>query len=428
MRIAFIAEVFWPKVDGVTVRTMNLIRRLRDRGDEVLVVCPEMDARRDCVVPTVEFRSFPFPAYPEYRIGIPDERLPRALETFAPNVVHYVNPFAFGFRCYDFVEKAGLRLPSVFSFHSLYGEFAKRYGVLKPLSSMLWWLTRDYHNRASANLTVSTITQDDLIQRGFERVGFWPPAVDRALFQPGRADPAMRQRLSEGHPDEPLLITVSRLAPEKNVQFLAQVLEQTPQARLAIIGDGPQRAELEQRFRGLKAAFFGYLKGEELATAYASADAFVYSSETETMGNVVLEAMASGLAVVAPRAGGIPSLLTHGQSGLLYSPGNLAEASQQLRSVLEDGDFRRALGAAARHAAEQCDWNNAAERVRQFYVDTIADHPSRTSAAYKRHRLAPAVLASLILAFRALATVRRRPAAAPDPHLQSAGAASSVAQ
>src|SRR5262249_19741127 len=160
MRIAFVAEVFLPKIDGVVIRTVNLLRRLRTRGDEVLVICPAMDGRRDHGFPVVEFPSFPFPAYPEYQIGIPDDRLPKALGAFAPDVVHYVNPFAFGFRSYDCVEKAGLRLPSVVSFHTLYGEYAKDYGPLKPLSQMLWWLMRDYHNRAGANLTVSTIMQE----------------------------------------------------------------------------------------------------------------------------------------------------------------------------------------------------------------------------------------------------------------------------
>src|SRR5215472_12447976 len=122
----------------------------------------------------------------------------------------------------------------------------------------------------------------------------------------------MRARLSNGQAHRPLLLTVSRLAPEKNVGFLADVLDRFPDAALAVVGDGPQRSELEQHFAGKNAHFVGYLKGAELAAAYASADAFVYASETETMGNVVLEAMASGCALVAPHAGGIPNLVRPG--------------------------------------------------------------------------------------------------------------------
>jgi glycosyltransferase involved in cell wall biosynthesis len=406
MRIAFVAEVFLPKIDGVVIRTVNFIRRLQARGDEILVLCPEMDGRRDCGVPIVEFPSFPFPAYPEYRIGIPNHRLPAALASFSPDVVHYVNPFAFGFRCYDFVERLGMSLPTVFSFHTLYGEYAKGYGPLKPLSRLLWWMMRDYHNRASANLTVSTIMQQDLIRRGFERVGFWPPAVDAELFHPDRANPQMRSRLSNGHPDKSLLLTVSRLATEKNVALLAEVLKRVPNAHLAIVGDGPQRAELEQRFQGLNASFVGYLTGEQLAAAYASADLFVFASETETMGNVVLEAMACGLPAIAPRAGGIPSLLADGESGMLYSPGNAAQAAEFVRHLLDDDASRRAMGQSARQRASGCSWDNAAEQLREFYRETISDHASRQLDGRSRHRLAPAFLTSLVYAYRTMASIR----------------------
>jgi glycosyltransferase involved in cell wall biosynthesis len=164
MRVAIIAEVFLPKIDGVVNRTLHLISELRRAFDEVLVICPQAEGAAAGAVPVVEFNSFPFRLYPEYRIARPDRRLVDTLKEFAPDVLHYVNPFAFGFRCYDLLEKSGLRLPSVFSFHTLYGEFAKQYPLLKPLSKVFWWLTREYHNRADTNLTVSSIMQDELIK------------------------------------------------------------------------------------------------------------------------------------------------------------------------------------------------------------------------------------------------------------------------
>src|SRR5260370_38033884 len=153
---------------------------------------------------------------------------------------------------------------------------------------------------------------------GARRGELGPPEEDGDLFPPGQGGARTRPRLSNGRPHRPLLLTVSRLAPEKNVGFLADVLHEVPGASLAIVGDGPHRPALERRFDGADAHFIGYLKGEELATAYASADAFVYASETETMGNVVLEAMAAGCPVVVPMAGGIPSLVAHGKTGFLY--------------------------------------------------------------------------------------------------------------
>src|SRR5262245_58299584 len=123
MRIAIIAEVYLPKVDGVVIRTMNLIRHLLEQGDEILIIAPQANGRADSPVPVVEFPSFPFPAYPEYRIGLPDRRLVDAVRDFAPDIVHYINPFAFGFRCCDILTDAGLCVPAIFSFHTLYGEF-----------------------------------------------------------------------------------------------------------------------------------------------------------------------------------------------------------------------------------------------------------------------------------------------------------------
>jgi glycosyltransferase involved in cell wall biosynthesis len=402
MRVAIVAEVFLPKIDGVVHRTLNLIRQLQRFGDEVIVLCPQANGSKDSPVPLVEFPSFSFPLYPEYRVGLPGRRLVSAVEDFAPDVLHFINPFAFGFRCYDVLLRGGVRRPCVFSFHTLYGEFVKGYRMLRPLSSLLWWMTRHYHNRADVNLTVSSIMQQELRQRGFERVELWPPAVDVDLFHPGSGSPEMRARLLRGQNDKKLLLTVSRLAPEKNVGFLASVLDQVPDACLAIVGDGPQRAELERLFASRNAHFVGYLKGKELAAAYASADAFVYASETETMGNVVLEAMACGCAVVAPRAGGIPSLVEHGKTGLLFTPGQLDEAVQFTRQALTPA-FRSQVGQAARSGLADWSWGHAIARVREYYQQAI-DRYQPTPARWSRgQRMAQLVLGGLVHTFRRLA-------------------------
>lgn len=404
MRIAIIAEVFLPKVDGVVNRTTNLIHQLVRSNDDVLVICPQAEGSNACPVPVIEFPSFAFSLYPEYRIALPDKRLVKVLDHFAPDVLHYVNPFAFGFRCYDLLHRAGVRVPSVFSFHTLYGEFVKQYRLLKPLSQLLWWFMREYHNRADVNLTVSSIMRDELTERGFRRVEFWPPAVDGVLFHPERKNPQMRARLANGRADRPLLLTVSRLAPEKNVGFLADLLDHFPDASLAVVGDGPQRPELEGRFSGKNANFIGYLKGAELAAAYASADAFVYASETETMGNVVLEAMACGCPVVAPRAGGIPSLVLHGETGLLYKPRNLQDAVVAIRSVLSDDDFRARMSQAAREAVEGANWDQSIARVREVYQEAIRAYQPASAGVSFQQRLAQVIVSGLVFGFKSVSS------------------------
>ena len=393
MRIAIICEVYLPKIDGVVGRTLNLIQQLRNNGDEVIVVCPQVSQPRNSPVPLIEFPGFPCASYPEYVIGRPDQRFIRELKTFRPDVVHFLNPFAFGFQCCDLLSRSDLRVPVLFSFHTLYGEFVKQYPGLRPLSRVLWWLTRSYHNTADQNLTVSSVMADDLRSRGFARVALWPPAVDSALYSPDRRNSAMRRRLCGSHPESPLLLTVSRLACEKNVSFLTEVLRRIPEATLAIVGDGPQRAQLERRFAKYRTQFVGYLRGEELAAAYASADAFVYASETETMGNVILEAMASGLPVIAAKAGGVASLIQHGVDGFLFCPRNADEAAGYIREVLEVPKRHQQMSAAALASVQTRTWQNSGDEVRSHYQQIIDEFAE--SRAVQNARRRPGVLAAL---------------------------------
>ena len=189
--------------------------------------CPNLAIRR---CPLIEFPGFPCASYPEYIIGQPDQRLVEKLKEFRPDVVHFLNPFAFGFQCCDLLSRSDLSIPVLFSFHTLYGEFVKQYSGLGQLSRLLWWLMRSYHNTADLNLTVSSVMTDDLQRRGFERVALWPPAVDSNLVFSRQKNAAMRSRLSGNHPESPLLLTVSRLASEKNVSFLTEVLNRVPEA------------------------------------------------------------------------------------------------------------------------------------------------------------------------------------------------------
>jgi glycosyltransferase involved in cell wall biosynthesis len=266
---------------------------------------------------------------------------------------------------------------------------------------------KEYHNRADVNITVSSIMQEDLAKRGFRRVRYWPPAVDGRLFHPGAKSPAMRARLAGAHAGKKLLLTVSRLAVEKNVGFLADVLDHFPDACLAVVGDGPQRGELERRFAGRSANFLGYLKGAELAAAYASADAFVYASEMETMGNVVLEAMASGCALVAPRAGGIPSLVNHGATGFLYTPGDLPEAVAYTRMLLTNDPLRARLGQAARGWVEDWSWSHSINQVREIYQESIDQYRCAARQRTYRQGMAQLVMSALVSGFKSIAQPRK---------------------
>ncbi len=406
MRIAIVAEVFLPKIDGVVGRTLNLIRGLQARGDEVIVVCPAVPDPRTSPVPLVEFPSFSCRVYPDYHIGIPAADLVRQLDAFRPDILHFLNPFAFGFQCAKVLRKSRWTGPALWSFHTQYGEFVRSYPGLQPLSRILWWLMQRQHNTADCNLTVSTAMVSDLESRGFQRVRLWPPAVDAVRFHPSHASTEMRNRLSGRHSDAPLLLTASRLAPEKNTRFLSEILDRVPAARLGIVGDGPERASLERRFARHAAQFTGCLTGSDLAAAYASADVFVYASETETMGNVILEAMASGLPVVAAGAGGVSSLVDHGVTGFLFRPGNADEAAGYVRRLLENPELRSAMAARALSDAQSRTWQHAADSVRAEYQRVLEAWQQRPSPMRSPGLPAQLCTSLLVAAFRGLAKRR----------------------
>jgi glycosyltransferase involved in cell wall biosynthesis len=165
---------------------------------------------------------------------------------------------------------------------------------------------------------------------------------------------------------------VGRLSPEKQLERLAPILDAVPEARLALVGDGPARPELERLFAGRRVSFLGFLKGEELASAFASADVFVMPSTTETLGFVVLEAMASGCPVVAARAGGIPDLIDHGESGHLYAPEDAEDAIAAIRALLGRPSLRRFISQQARKRAESSSWLRETRRLLLEYRKTLA--------------------------------------------------------
>jgi glycosyltransferase involved in cell wall biosynthesis len=405
MRIVLICEVFLPKVDGVVGRTLNLIRELQAAGDEVLVCCPAVPESRESPVPLAECRSFPCVSYPDYHIGIPGPDLLCRLREFAPDVVHFINPLAFGFAVCLQLRRVSFRAPVVFSFHTQYGEFVRTYPGLSWLSGILWYLMRSFHNTADVNLTVSQTMLEDLRLRGFERLELWPPAVDSQRFSPQQRDPGMRQRLSGNRPVQSLLLTVSRLAAEKNVGFLTEVLDRVQDGHLAVVGDGPERESLERRFAGRRATFPGCLTGCHLSQAYASSDVFVYASETETMGNVVLEAMSAGLPVVAAAAGGVCSLVQHGRTGFLFTPGRADEAAGYVRQLVENPVLRERMSKAALEDAGSRNWASAVAAVRGSYQQAIQIHaqePVQRSLSW----LAELMSRLLILGF-SLCTWRR---------------------
>lgn len=229
------------------------------------------------------------------------------------------------------------------------------------------------HNQAAINLCTSTAMVQELTDHGIEHCCLWQRGVDTETFRPDLATAAMRDRLSGGKPTAPLLLYVGRLSAEKQIDRLRPILDANPEACLALVGDGPHRAELEQLFAGTQTQFIGYLHGEQLGAAYASADAFVFPSRTETLGLVLLEAMAAGCPVVAANSGGIPDIVSDGINGFLFDPEDEQGAIAAIQRLLANPAEREILRQAARQEAERWSWNAATRQLQDYYCEVLAD-------------------------------------------------------
>jgi glycosyltransferase involved in cell wall biosynthesis len=369
VRIAFFTETFLPKVDGIVTRLTKTLPHLVAAGDEVMVFCPEGAPDNHAGAHVVGVPALPLPLYPELKLALPRPAVSDALERFRPDLVHVVNPAVLGLGGIWLAKTRNL--PLVASYHTHLPKYLEHYGMgmLEPL---LWELLKAAHNQAELNLCTSTAMVDELAAKGIEHTALWQRGVDTELFRPELANPAMRARLHGGHSDTGnLLLYIGRLSAEKQIERIRPVLDALPEARLALVGDGPHRQQLERLFEGTATSFVGYLAGDELASAYASGDAFVFPSSTETLGLVLLEAMAAGCPVVGANRGGIPDIVSDGINGCLYDPDQPASLITAVQRLLGDGDTRAQLRQAARLEAERWGWAGATSQLRGYYHQVL---------------------------------------------------------
>ncbi|MCK6625651.1 MAG: glycosyltransferase family 1 protein [Anaerolineae bacterium] len=353
MRIAFFTETFLPKIDGIVNTLCYLLQHLAARGHASLLFAPEGGPLKYAQTPVIGLGAIPFPLYPELKLVPPHVDISRRLAAFQPDLIHVLNPFSLG--VVGLNQARALQVPVVASYHTDIPGFAVRWGLglfREPLWAYLRWL----HNQADLNLCPSRTTQIELEAQGIQRTRIWSRGIDTSRFNPTHRSQAWRLRLSGGQPESPLLLYVGRLSPEKRVDWLRPVLTALPQVRLAIVGDGPARPELERLFAETPTVFTGYLQGDELARAYAAADMFVFPAANETLGNVVLEAMASGLPVVAARAGGVLDHVVEGETGLLFEPESQEALIAAVSRLLADEKYARQLGSSGRARVQPQSW------------------------------------------------------------------------
>ncbi|MDB9379155.1 glycosyltransferase family 4 protein, partial [Nodularia sphaerocarpa] len=283
MRIALFTETFLPKIDGIVTRLRHTVDHLQRNGDQVLVFAPDGGITEHKGAKVYGVTGFPLPLYPELKMALPRPAIGYALEEFQPDIIHVVNPAVLGLAGIFYSKM--LKIPLVASYHTHLPQYLQHYG-LGMLEGFLWELLKGAHNQAALNLCTSTVMMEELTEHGIERVKVWQRGVDTEFFHPDLASLEMRSRLSQNHPESPLLLYVGRLSAEKEIERIKPILEAIPHARLALVGDGPHRQELEKHFANTDTHFVGYLTGQELGSAFASADAFIFPSRTETLGLV----------------------------------------------------------------------------------------------------------------------------------------------
>ncbi len=363
MRIAFTTETWWPSTDGVVTRLTATVRELRRMGHDLLIIAPEggeptFEGIPVIGVPTVSVRFI----YDGKPWGLPLPRVLKFLDDFHPDLVHVVNPFVLGVAgVWGAVKR---RYPLVASYHTNIARYAEFYhlGASKPL---IWAILRSLHNRAQINLATSMAVQQELSDHGILRVDLWRRGVDLDQFDPQRRSTRMRQRMTDGHPDRLIAVYVGRLALEKGINRLNGIFAGHPDLHLCLVGDGPARAQLEQRFRGQPVTFMGTMHGSDLAEAYASADFFIFPSTTETLGLVLLEAMASGLPIVAAEARPTHELVDQSGAGALFSSEDRHGLSKAVGEILQQD--LEVLSHKARKEAERWGWSVPTAELVEMY-------------------------------------------------------------
>lgn len=272
MKIMIITETFLPSTDGIVTRLTACIRWLHRDGHEVQIVAPDLGVYEFDGAEIKGVPAYAFFFYPSKKFAVPNRIVKKYIKDFDPDVIHVVNPAVVGYSGVNYAKK--LNIPFIASYHTNIPQYLSYY-KLGLFNGPLWWFMRRLHNKADLNLCTSETVQKELTERGFERMHVWKRGVDTEKFNPDNFNEEMRDRLSGGKKDRTLLIYVGRLAAEKEIEKIRSILDESDQFCLAIVGDGPHREKLETYFEGAPVVFTGFLHGNELASAFASSDAFI---------------------------------------------------------------------------------------------------------------------------------------------------------
>ena len=380
LHIAIVTETWAPEVNGVAMTLGRMVQGLLARGHRVSLTRPRQKGEdapaASAPHATTLVRGLPIPGYAGLRFGLPAARLfRRQWRADPPDVVQVVTEGPLGASAIAAARALGI--PVVSEFHTNFHAYSRHYGF-GWLEGLVAAHLRRLHNRSRLTLVPSHQLGIDLVRRGYQRIRVVARGVDTAQFNPTRRSAALRATWNVGD-DDLVVAHVGRLAPEKNLPLLLATFDAirayVPSARLLLVGDGPSRRLLEKRHP--EHIFAGMRHGEDLAAHYASADLFLFPSMTETYGNVTLEALASGLPVVAYRMAAAAELIRHGDNGMLADPGSSDQFVRAALDLVTRPGARHRAAAAAPQSVASLDW----ERIHDRLVTALRDAIDRPTIA-----------------------------------------------
>lgn len=375
LRVAVVTETYPPEVNGVAQTLQRLVEGLLARNHQVQLIRPRQDPADQPTegdhLQQVLVKGLPIPRYPELRLGLPAKSALLALwSRHRPDVVHLATEGPLGWSALQAARK--LRLPVCSDFRTNFHAYSQHYGIgwlQKPIAAYL----RKFHNQTAYTMVPTSTLAAELQALGFERLRVVARGVDTQRFHPQWRDPALRASWG-AEPGDVVVLYVGRLAPEKNLGLLLQAYQHMrlvqPRTRLVVVGDGPDRAALQAMCP--QAHFVGAQRGADLSRHYASADVFLFPSLTETYGNVVPEALASGLAVLAYNCAAAGQLIRHGVNGLLAPVGDAQAFGQQAADLVTHPDRLQAMRAAGFGSVQTHAWDRIVAQVEAVWLDAIA--------------------------------------------------------
>jgi phosphatidylinositol alpha 1,6-mannosyltransferase len=367
MRVLVVSESFLPTVNGVTTSVCKVLEQLALRGHDARVIVPSCGAPaayagfRVEQIPAIPYRQFP--------VGLPGLNVQRIIEDFMPDVVHVASPFLLGAEAIAASRRPGI--PTVAIFQTDVAGYARR-NRLSAFQPIAWKIIRRIHRDATLTLVPSSATMRDLRNAGLKRLKRWGRGVDLEAYHPrNRRWDTTRRLRAELSPDGEVVVGyVGRVAPEKQLENLT-ALRGVSGIRIVIVGDGPGMPGIQKKLASMPVTYLGQLRGEALAAAYASFDVFLHTGEEETFGQTIQEAHASGLPVIAPRAGGPIDLVAHGVNGFLYGAGATRELRTCVERLVADPALRQRMGEAGRRGVLGRSWETICDELLAHYSTVV---------------------------------------------------------